>query len=287
VQRRIKSLAWAAFSRLPLPVRRRILYRKWVGHSLPRVPVTFTEKIQWRIINDRRELIARGGDKLSMKAHAAESAPSILIPETLWSGEDLASVYDRDFDGAWVLKPTTGSGFTAFGSGSLRDSKIDLNQVRSWDAGKLAATHGEWAYSQSRPGFLIERRIETEDGESPHDLRFFVFAGVTRVIQVDSPRVKDVHRRFYRPDWTPLEVRQGGKILAETTPAPAHLEQMIDFANEIGRDFDFIRVDLYYAKGQIYFGEITPYPVGGLAPFSDPAFDLELGSYWTLPTIAR
>lgn len=58
---------------------------------------------------------------------------------------------------------------------------------------------------------------------------------------------------------------------------------MIAIARDIGRDYDFIRVDLYEALGKIYFGEITPYPTGGLAKYNDPEFDRMLGSYWRLP----
>lgn len=279
------SLFWWGFSTLPVEQRRKILYKKWIGHTLPKDPTSFTEKIQWRIIRDRRELIARGGDKLSMKLHASVAAPSVLIPETLWFGEDLTSVYDRDWGCDWVLKPITGSGSNAFGTGTLRSSGIDLEEVSLWGEDTLAAVHGEWAYSQSRSGYLIEKRIDTDHGEPPHDIRFFVFKGAVQLIQIDSPRTETVYRRFYRPDWTPLDILQGGKPMADTVPAPAELPQMLDAASRIGEEFDFMRVDLYLAMGKVYFGEITPYPVGGLAPFSDPAFDEELGSHWDLAVI--
>lgn len=279
---KIMPLFWWGFAKLPIEQRRKILYKKWVGHPLPSNPSSFTEKIQWRIIKDRRELIARGGDKLSMKLHASVADPKILIPETLWFGENLEDVYERDFGVEWVLKPITGSGHNAFGSGSLHSSGIDLDEVQAWNADTLSAVHGEWAYSQARPGYLIEKRIETANGESPNDYRFFVFKGEVKMIQIDTPRTSTVYRRFYTPDWAPLDVRQGGKPLADPVPAPPELPLLLESASRIAADFDFIRVDLYTALGQIYFGEVTPYPTGGLAPFSDPAFDEELGSYWDL-----
>lgn len=278
----LQPIFWRAFQALPVEQRRRILYKKWIGHPLPKEPTTFTEKIQWRIIRDRRELIARGGDKISMKNHAHTADPSIAIPRTLWFGEDLTTVYDRHWGTDWVLKPTTGSGHAAFGSGSLKDAGIDITDVTGWNEDTLAKVHGEWAYSQARPGYLIEERIPTANGESPHDIRFFVFDGKVQVIQVDSPRSQQVHRRFYTPEWVPLDVNQGGKILAEPQPAPETLALMLDHAARIGADFDFIRVDLYEALGKVWFGEITPYPTGGLDPFTDPAFDALLGSYWDL-----
>lgn len=282
MHRLLQPIFWRAFQTLPVKQRRQILFKKWIGHPLPDVPTTFTEKIQWRIIRDRRELLARGGDKLSMKMHAQTADPSIAIPRTLWFGEDLSTVYERNWRTDWVLKPTTGSGHNSFGSGSLKDSGIRLDEVAGWNEDTLSRVHGEWAYSQARPGYLIEERIPTADGESPLDIRFFVFEGKVQVIQVDTPRSNVVRRRFYTPEWMPLEVNQGGKILDDVRPAPATLALMIDHASRIGADFDFIRVDLYEALGKIWFGEITPYPTGGLDPFTDPAFDQKLGSYWNL-----
>jgi hypothetical protein len=136
----------------------------------------------------------------------------------------------------------------------------------------------------ARPGFLLEQRIPTPDGESPDDVRCFVFDGVVRVIQVDTPRTDVVQRRFYTPEWEPLEVRQGAKPLAPVMPRPRMLDELIRTAERIGAEFDFIRVDLYLVEDSIYFGEITPYPASGLQPFSDDRFDLQLGRYWKLRT---
>ncbi|QDC15948.1 ATP-grasp fold amidoligase family protein [Rhodococcus ruber] len=285
---RLKAAMLNVLAVLPIRQRRKALYRYKMGRPLSDNPRKFTEKIQWRIILDRRELISRGGDKLAMKMHTAVADPEILIPETLWFGTDLDSVYNRDWGTDWVLKPIGGSGHTVFGAGSLRESGVDLEAVRRWKVDAQPRLYGEWAYKHARPGYLIEKRIETARGESPNDLRFFVFDGAVRVIQVDSPRTRVVHRRFYTPEWVPLDVNQGrGKVLADPVPAPEKLSDMIKHASRIGAGFDFIRVDLYEALGKIYFGEITPYPAGGTDPYTDVSFDEQLGSYWTLPVNPR
>lgn len=279
-----REAARVALKLMPLALKRNLLFFRAHKKFIPSVPETFSEKIQWRILNDRRQLVARGGDKISMKEHARARVPELLIPETLWFGDDLESMVDHDWQTEWVLKPVTGSGFAAFGSGSMRRSGIDPKAVRKWRHGDIFAVLGEWAYGEARPGFLIERRIETENGKSPHDFRFFVFDGAVRMVQVDSPRVEKVRRRFYSRDWEPYDVTQGRTHLAEIEDPPAELPQLIEIAEAIGSGFDFIRVDLYLAKGRIYFGEITPYPTGGLAPYSDPEFDRLLGSFWELPS---
>lgn len=275
------------FARLPLRARRKILFRRAHGYSLPKVPRTFSEKIQWRIVNDRREIIAIGGDKLKMKAFASEAAPGLFVPKTYWSGTDLSEITNRDWPTDWVIKPIAGSGFAAFGSKSLEESDVTLTEIDSWDYRSIHTFSGEWAYSQGQPGFLIEERIPTEDGKSPHDLRFFVFDGQVQLIQIDSPRANLVERRFYTPDWLPLSARQGGKRLAPPIEAPALLKQLMRTAEQIASGFDFIRADLYLADDAIYFGELTPYPTGGLGAYSDRGFDEWLGDFWTLPASSR
>jgi hypothetical protein len=270
---------------VPIKLKRSALYWRSTRKPLPKNPQSYSEKIQWRIVNDRRELIARGGDKLAMKKHAAETSSSVLVPETLWHGKDLASIYDRDWGCDWVLKPVTGSGYVEFGNGSLRGAGVDLGVVAKWRQYDQFRVHGEWAYGQAAPGYLIERRIQTADGALPNDHRFFVFDGQVRLVQVDTPRFDGVRRRFYTPRWVPLDVRQGGKPLADVVPAPARLGEMIRIASEIGAAYDFIRVDLYDTDGGVYFGELTPYPTSGMGKFSPPSFDQELGKHWTLPRL--
>ena len=50
----------------------------------------------------------------------------------------------------------------------------------------------------------------------------------------------------------------------------------------IATDIDFIRVDLYTDKNNVYCGECTVYPDAGFGKFSPPTYDLEVGKMWNL-----
>ena len=52
---------------------------------------------------------------------------------------------------------------------------------------------------------------------------------------------------------------------------------MMKFAEALGRDFEFARIDLYLVRGKIFFGEVTHYPNAGLVPFKPREFDRVLG----------
>jgi len=267
---------------VPLAARRRWLFGRAHGYALPSLPQTFSEKVQWRILHDRRPLIRLTGDKLQMKAYAAAHSTQVRVPETLWSGVDLEGIIDRDWGGNWVLKPISGWGFAAFGTGSLRSSGIDLRVVRRWRF-DTPGLHGEWVYSEGEPGYLIERRIEQADGGIPNDLKCWVFGGRTRLIFTSIPRSLGQGHRFYSPAWEPLSFCRADVPLSAIETAPEHLAEVVAIADELGAAYDFIRVDLYDTPSGVWFGELTPYPAGGLKRFEPVAADLELGSWWSLP----
>ena len=47
-----------------------------------------------------------------------------------------------------------------------------------------------------------------------------------------------------------------------------------------------MRVDLYEIKGQIYFGEMTFFPGGGMEEFRPEEWDMRLGRWIKLPNVS-
>ena len=61
-----------------------------------------------------------------------------------------------------------------------------------------------------------------------------------------------------------------------------NLGQMINLAEKIGAQFDFVRVDLYSPPQGILFGEVTFYPYAGLEPIIPKEWDNKLGEPWKI-----
>jgi teichuronopeptide biosynthesis TupA-like protein len=269
----------AVLLRLPLRLKRAVLYReahgRWPADRRPRL---FTEKVNWRVVHDRRPLIGALGDKLAMRTYAASVCPALRIPGTFWSGTDVAAFAAADLPAKWVLKPNHGSGRVHIATG--RPDVAELRRItRGWLDEPLYRERGEWVYSQARRVLLAEEFLGS--GEPPVDLKFLVFGGRVRLIQVDTGRFADHRRRLYTPDWTPVDVVED-VAPGPLTPAPASLTRMLEVAAALGAAFDFIRVDLFDIEGEVWFSELTPCPGGGLDRF-DPALDELLGSWWQLP----
>ncbi len=268
----------AVLFRLPLPLKRALLYREAHGRWPRRRPRTFTEKVNWRVVHDRRPLIGQLGDKLAMKRHAAAVCPSLRIPAVLWAGTDVASLADVDLPERWVLKPNHGTMRVHLGAG--RPDVDELRRItRGWLEEPLFRTRGEWVYSQAERLLLVEEFLGA--GEPPADHKLLVFGGRVELVQVDTDRFGDRRRRLYTRDWTPVDVVED-VAPGPVGPPPVSLPRMLEVAEELGSGLDFIRVDLYDVDGAVWFSELTPYPGGGLDRF-DPALDSSLGALWQLP----
>lgn len=283
------DVLWVLTCKLPSNPSRRMLF--FYSHGrFPRVknPITFNEKINWRILKDRREILTWTCDKLASKYYAASvqgtTGHALRIPRTLWSGTDVKELENVELPEHWVLKPNHRSGLVFFGHG--RPDVADLQKrVKGWFRPAEATKLHEWAYLKARPVLLAEEWIGVP-GTAPSDYKFYVFEGEVAVIEVHADRYSDHRVRYYLPDWSPLEVGVGvHQLSSEVAAPPVNLEKMVDIAGALGRSFDFMRVDLYNVDGECFFGELSPYPGSGIEPFVPTSFDAELGAKWKLPVL--
>lgn len=246
-------------------------------------PTRFTELIQQRMLKDRSVETAWTCDKLMMKEYAYRHTSRAYIPTTYWTGIDLNEMYKATLPKKWVLKPNHRSQAVLFGEG--RPDLTNLKgATRNWLEIYERAFLGEWAYTQARRCFLVEEDLG--NGSALDDYKFYVFGGDPHLVQVDSNRFSGHRRRFYTPNWEPLEYKNVFPMAAPQAQ-PRLLDTMLEAASDLGRRFDFIRVDLYEANETVYFGELTPYPEGGMKPFQPSSVDRELGGLWRTAAAGR
>lgn len=273
----------AASRLLPLTWSRALRFRYVCGYwpSLSS-PVTLGEKINWRVVRDRRDIWAWTCDKVEMKREVHARAPEALIPEVLWQGPSLTDDVAAAVSGKWILKSSTGSGKIIPGDGTPQLHELRA-AVDRWDVHRQGSLLGEWAYTLVPPTLFFERWV----GEAtPTDYKVFVFDGVARFITVHTDRFSGHRASIYRPDWSRVDARlPRAPEHAADVPRPQHLERLVAIAEKIGAGFDFIRVDLFETEEGVWFGETTPYPWSGLGPLIPLSFEIEAGSYWALPDL--
>lgn len=126
---------------------------------------------------------------------------------------------------------------------------------------------------------------ELLQGDEPfYDYNFFCYDGIPRIVEVVCRQPSSRQSILYDMDWNiiPRIYRHSSPYLIPPEK-PAHFPQMEEIARRLSHGLPFVRVDLQYINGRVYFGEMTFYPFSGIAVFNPPSLDLYLGSYLILP----
>lgn len=271
-----------------------------------RRPVTFNDKVRYKLLRDHRPLLVTFADKAAMREYVAAVVGEDRLPRAvalLTSADELAGVeIPREF----VLKPTHGSGACVVVSDGapdaarlpeprwgwtyahVRPEQAAIGALIDIAAGWLDKTYGrgpnhEWAYGLARRRLLVEELLQDQDGNIPVDLKLFVFHGTCRFVQVDGGRFGARTQDFFDSSWRPLTMT-GGSPASDTPPErPARLSEMVELAERLGGETDFVRVDLYSLPDRVLVGELTSSPAGGDSPFHPPSWNDEFGASWTVP----
>ena len=269
--------------RLPLYWRRQYLFTAAMGRPGNFThPKTFSEKVNWRIINDRRPDLVATCDKLAMKEVArakVSDAARLRIPETWWVGTDVEQIPDELLAREAILKPNDGSGDVVF----LPASREELREKTvGWLTGEQHERLGEWGYSAAQHVMLLEEKIPF-DADLP-DYKFCVFDGRVKLLEIHTDRFTDHRCTYFDERFTRLDVASTYLPSKPQIERPELLDEMYALAAELGAGWDFVRVDFYVADGQVWFGEFSPYPGGGVSRFVPGSFDRWLGDQWRLPS---
>ena len=152
---------------------------------------------------------------------------------------------------------------------------VDWARLRALSGEWLAMRFGrvpgaeEWAYWNVPPRLLVEELLLDEHGGLPRDYKVFVFHGRAHVVSVEYDRFGEHRRRAYTTDWEALPVRwKYGHAPVE--PRPPRLERMLEIAEALGAETDFVRVDLYSLPDRVVVGELTNYPERSYTIFDPP-----------------
>ncbi len=260
-------------------------YRRKFG-VLPNVlrPSTFNEKVIWRMIFDRREILARLQDKYALRAYVKARLGEDILPKLYWVTTDPTDIPIADLPPRFVVKPTHGSGWVYLVPNKTDLDVADLEAVcRGWLAQNYYDLEQEWAYKHIVPRLVVEQFIDDRTGRYPTDYKIYVFHGHAHLIQIDTARFEDHRRDIYDPTWTRLAATSEYKDADRLLPRPKHLPEMIAYAEALAGGLDFIRVDFYDTHERLYLGEATTTPGGGMNLWRPVEFARHMGGLWKLP----
>lgn len=255
-------------------------FEKRMGYRLCLAdPRTFSEKMQWLKVHGRLERFAPWTDKERVRNYVRDCVgETYLVP--------LLGVYGRTKDiplqalpDRFVIKATHGCGWNELVTDKASwDCRAARNKLDRWLASNYYFKYGEANYKPLKGRILVEALLEDPSGEI-RDYKFFCYNGTVRFIQVDSGRFTDHRRDIYDPDWGRLPVRIEYPSLRIPAARPEGLDELLEVAGKLSKPFPFVRADLYYVEGHVYFGELTFVPTSGMKRFIPAEYDEIFGSY--------
>ena len=281
-------------ARLPLALLRHLIYRRRTGRwGNFRNPSLYSEKMQWRIINDRRAIVGLSGDKVASAELAVERCRDAGItlsrPRLLASDRDPGQLIENlkqleregRLPAAWVLKPNHSSRRVLITEG---DPDWDLLQesARRWMLpDDMVGVSWMWSYAMAERKVIAEELI-TDAGKRPIEWSVYVFDGNIAFFNVSQKKDDEVIDTWRSPTWEDLgRMRRRPRANLALETAPDYLPLMAACATAIGAGWDHVRIDLYWADQRVWFGETTAYPMEGTG-FASPLVDKELGERWRL-----
>ena len=291
-QVRFRILKALAF--LPDAVMLRWQYRLKMGFWPDlKQPRRFTEKLQCYKMYYRNPVLPQCVDKYGVRQYLEQKGFGHLLNR-------LYGVYDRagkiDFDALpnrFVIKTTDGGGgnnVVICRDKSTLDIPGTVARVDSWLNLKSVNAGREWAYTGiARSRIIVEEYLENEEHPEAgiEDYKFFCFGGEPFCIVKDCDRYIGHKRNFYDLGWNNLNISSDCPPFDDKRAAPEGLEQMTRIARELSAGFPFVRVDLYYTQGRVFFGEFTFYPWSGYVRFGPASFDYELGERFDISSFCN
>lgn len=265
--------------KLYLKIKYYINFEKWPNLDNPQ---TFSEKIQWLKLYDRKPEYIKMVDKIDAKEYVASIIGRDYIIPTLAVYEKVEEI---DFDALpnqFVLKCSHDSGGIAICRNKQEINKeLVIKKLRNALKRNFFWQTREWPYKNVSPRIIAEVYMQNDNTDNTDllDYKFFCFNGEPKYCQVISDRSNNMCIDFFDEKWNhqpfhePKEFPFSKKVIF----CPQNFQKMLDFSRKISASHPFLRVDFYEIRGALYFGEITFYPTSGIGGFSPEEWDLKFG----------
>lgn len=265
----------------------KLQYKYITHHKLNlKNPTRYTEKLQYLrlFIYPKNSLVSKCASRDGVREYVKEKGyEDTLIP--------IYGVFDNfddiDFDklpDQFVMKCTHACAFNKIIKDKNNINKDELRKIfNKWLKTNYGKKTREMHYSPIKPRIIIEKYIG-ELEHLPTEYKIHVFNGAAKNMYVVTGRGEDIRYNNYYIDWTPFDGSQfnGWKKRDEVLPVPENWNDMVRFAEDLAKEFPFVRVDMYNINGKIYFGEMTFTPAKGTLILDDDRCDFEMGEWLSI-----
>lgn len=277
---------WQKFCAKIIPDKRYIewKYEKRMGKRLDlHNPQTFTEKLQWLSLYWHDDLLTQCADKYEVRNFVAERVGTHILKKLYNVYANAHEIKFEELPNSFALKINHGTKQMVLCRDKEKlDWQYSVRLLNAYLKNNNYYKFHEWAYKNIKPLILCEEHL-TKDGNAMQEYNFFCYDGVPRLVEI-SEKIEGVSRvGMYDLDLNPLCRKYKSLPIITPIEATKQYYEMLSYADKLSQGFPFVRVDFSYAQNRIYFGEMTFYPLGGMAPYNPKSFDEFLGAYLKLP----
>jgi hypothetical protein len=281
-----KTLIGVAKGLLPDYVYLSMHHRKKIGRFPNLVkPTTYNEKILYRCLHpDPR--YANLTDKLTVRDYVKSKIGEQYLIPLIAEPESFTKEVFQALPSAFVMKANHGSSFVKVVEDKQMTSFEELSALATqWLTTDFYRVARERHYRAIKHRIFFETLLLDEHGAVPADFKIYIFKDEsgrkTVFIAVISDRFREHPRGdFYDTEWNPLEIGIGRFERSKSpNPRPENPQLLLDIAERLAEEFQFVRVDLYSPQGRVYFGELTFTPGAGVSQLRPASVDYEWGRY--------
>lgn len=246
-------------------------------------PVRFSDKVLARIVGPSDPIYPAIGYKHLVPAFVKNAVGErVRIPKRLLVTPWLEPHHIDMLPDAFVLKSSYGAGIN-----KVVTDKATVNWAETCQHfnSKVKTIHNARRETGQWNCIIAEEYIGEGGRHTPDDLKVHCFhktdGTFDYLLQVDTGRLVDYKQSLYDANGTRLPFMYCGRTRHVSEPAlPENLERIIGIARDLSQGFDYLRVDLYSVRGEVWFGELTPFHMGAQFTFDDPTADAWIGAKW-------
>jgi teichuronopeptide biosynthesis TupA-like protein len=250
-------------------------------------PRAFTAKIQWLKLYLSPDSYAGLADKFAVYNYVRSRVGDSHLARLLGVYQRASEIPWDQLPSSFVLKATHASGWNLIVPDKARlDRRKAIETCEEWLRSSYADRSREPVYRAIPPRIIAVEYLGDPDTEL-FDYKLYCFNGRVRLVHVDTQRFTGHQRTFYTPDWERLPFSYTYPVRLQDLPRPAALPEMISLAEQLAGSMPFVRVDFFYIRGRVIFGEMTFYPDSGFGAFEPAEWDTIIGSYLKLPSSGR
>lgn len=255
---------------------------KWLDLDNPQ---TFNEKLNWLKIHNHNPKLTIMADKYAVKEFVSKIIDSKYVVPCYGIWNNFEAIDFDNLKTPCVIKTTHDSNGVVVVRDVTEAKKQEIRKTVNKALNRsFYNTSREWPYKNIQHRIIADQFLDDGRAGELQDYKFWCFNGEPKVMYMTN-KGTNIYENFYDMDFNVLDINHGFPRVSPEYAKPAAFEEMKVLAAKLSKGLPFVRVDLFYVQGKVYFGEYTFFDWAGMWPFANPEWDRRLGSWIDLSLI--